>query len=136
MKTYRSLFAFVALLFAALCLAGHAFAQTVPALVVAAPAAAPFYASGEFWTGLFGLVAGIVAIWRNQAASTSRKVNETLVLAIEEATKLPGVVEAEQRIKQLIRDRATDYGVQPILHRIVKDLTDPATAEPVPPAAS
>lgn len=109
-----------------------AHAQAVPALssqpsaISAVPAPVPFYASGEFWSGLFGVVAGIVAIWRNQAASTSRKVSETLVLAIEEATKLPGVAESEQRIKTLIREKATDLGVQPLLHRMVKNLTEPA----------
>ncbi len=107
-----------------------------PVVTLTVPASAPaFYATGEFWSALFGLVAGIVAIWRNQTASAHQKVNESLVLAIEQVTKLPEVAAAEQRIKQAIQAKATALGVQPLLHRIVVDLTEPQpTRDPALPA--
>ena len=86
----------------------------------------PFYSTSEFWAGLFAVVTGIVAIWKNNQASTGAKINETLILAIEQATKLPGVSEHEQRIKRLIQSKATELGVHPLLHRLVQDLTEPA----------
>lgn len=136
-KSLRSQLSALSLWLLALCVlcvlcVSPAFAQSAPALnVIAAPAAVPFYASGEFWTGLFGVAASLVAIWRNGAATNARKINDTLVLGIEEVTKLPGVAEHEQRIKTYLREKATDLGVQPLLHRIVQDLTEPA-AKPAP----
>jgi hypothetical protein len=104
-------------------------AEVAPAAAVAAPAVAvtaPFYTSADFWSVVFGVVAGIVAIVKNSALSAHQKINEALVLSIEEVTKLPGVAEAEQKIKTLIQAKATALGVQPLLHRIVQDLTEPA----------
>ncbi len=110
-----------------------AFALALPALAQVAPAdPAPVVAgptaddAGGMTTIVsiaLALVSGLVAIWQNRKASTAQKVTESLVLGIEQATKLPQVQEAEKRIKGIIRDKATQLGVQPLLHRAVKDLT-------------
>ncbi|MES2696913.1 MAG: hypothetical protein V4773_25835 [Verrucomicrobiota bacterium] len=110
-------------------LASPAFSQTAnpaPTVVLTAAPATPFYSSSEFWSAIIAAIGGLIAIWKNSQASTSKKVNESLVLAIEEATKIPEVAAFEQRIKGKIRETATKAGVQPVLHRLVKDLTEPA----------
>ncbi len=94
-----------------------------PAPVVAAPATDDAGGMTTIVSIALALVSGLVAIWQNRKASTAQKVTESLVLGIEQATKLPQVQEAEKRIKGIIRDKATQLGVQPLLHRAVKDLT-------------
>ena len=108
-----------------LCAPTTAFAQAPNPAPVAA-ASTPFYASGEFWTTVFAIVAGIFGIWKNSQHSTAQKINESLVLGIEKATKIPRVADYERQIKQTIQAKATEYGVQPLLHRLVQDLTEPA----------
>ncbi len=110
----------------AFALALPAFAQVAaadPAPVVVSPSDS---AGGPVTTLVsiaLALVSGLVAIWQNRKASTAQKVTESLVLGIEQATKLPQVQDAEKRIKGIIREKATELGVQPLLHRAVKDLT-------------
>jgi hypothetical protein len=100
-------------------------AASVPPLLAqaSAPDAIPFYASDTFWAVALALVSGIVAILRNKTATTAQKINAALVLGIEQATQLPEVAAAETKVKNLIRAKAQQAGVEPILNRIVKDLT-------------
>jgi hypothetical protein len=115
---------------------GLAQAQSLPldasGHVIVAAAAIPFYATTEFWTALFGLISALVAICKNSALKDHQKVNQALVLTIEAASKLPEIVAAEQRFKGMIAAKAEQLGVQPLLDRIVQDLTittpAPATA--------
>jgi hypothetical protein len=99
-------------------------AAPAPSVTVAAPV--PFYATEAFWATVLAVVSGLFGIWKNRQASTHQKINESLVLGIEQATKIPEVVAFESRIKKTIQASATGYGVQPLLHRIVQDLTEPA----------
>lgn len=73
---------------------------------------------------IVAVVSGLVAIWQNKSASTAKKVTQSVILGIEHATKLPEVAAMEKRIKATIRQKATDLGVQPLLHTAVRDLTE------------
>ena len=99
----------------------HAQAAAAPAVV--APAGVPFYASGDFWSALFGLVAGITAIWKHTELSTTKRALQAVVLGVETATKIPEVAAAETKVKAIIQDKAAQLGIQPILDRVVQDLT-------------
>lgn len=113
-----------------------AFALALPAFAQAAAAAdAPIVMGGgnvaepdgssltTIISIVVALVSGLVAIWQRKEASTARKVTESIVLGVEQATKLPQVQAAEKQIKAKIRQQATDLGVEPLLNRVVKDLT-------------
>ncbi len=105
-------------------------ANTAPAVSTPTPAPAPvvipWYANEALWSTLFAVAAGVFGIVRNSQLSTHQKINEALVLGIEQATKIPAVAAFENRIKADIQTRAAELGVQPVLHRIVQDLTEPA----------
>lgn len=83
----------------------------------------PWYLSTEFFAALFSLAAGIVAVVKDQSKKKAEKINSILVLGIEAATKIPKVAEFEKKIKGDIRQKAEQLGVQPVLDRLVKDLT-------------
>lgn len=89
----------------------------------AAPAAHPWYADGAFIGGIIAAFTSIVAIWQNKGKKTAQKVSESLVQAIEVATRIPAVAEKEKEIKRSINATVTKLGVQPLVHRIVKDVT-------------
>lgn len=119
MKTKSSL------LRAALCGLLLAVATATPALAqtaAAAPAAEESSVATLLSIGL-ALATSLIAIWKNKQASTQRKIVESIVVGVEEATKLPQVREAEKRVKDTIRAKATELGVEPLLNRVVKDLT-------------
>lgn len=96
-----------------------------------APTSQPFYTTTEFWTAIFALATGLVAVWRNNLLTQHQKVNQALVLSIEAASKIPEVVAAEEKFKTLISDKATQLGIEPLLNRLVKDLTVSTPTEPV-----
>lgn len=118
-------------LFSVLCLTALCacvFAQTAEAVADApatvGPAASATDTSMTTIVSLvLALVGGLVAIWKNSQASTAKKITQSLVLGVEQATQLPEVQHLEQKIKFTIREKAKDLGVQPLLHEVVKDLT-------------
>lgn len=137
MKILRSAFLFAGLICALCCLpltihAQAAGSPTVTTVVVAAP---PWYLSETLWATVIAFVSGVIAIWKNNAASTHQKINDALVLGIEQATQIPEVAAFESKIKSTIQAKATALGVQPILHRIVQDLTEPAATATTAPAS-
>lgn len=130
--TRRSLFAaLLGLLLCALCLtaANTGFAQAAvdPATpIVLAPQPAPalaWYANPTLWATVIAFVTGILGIWQHGEKTKAQKINESLVLGIESATRIPEVAAQEKAIKERIKQYATDAGVQPLLARLVQDLT-------------
>lgn len=101
-------------------------AQTAAATTNAtsATAATPFYLNGELWSIVIAVVSGLVAVWKNAQANTHQKIAQSVILGVEQASKLPEVATYETKIKDTIRQVATDYGVQPILHDLVQQLTE------------
>lgn len=93
---------------------------------VSPPAATPFYASETFWSALFALAGTVFGIWRNAKLSTHQKITSALIEGIEAASKLPEVAAYEGKVKQTIQDSAREWGIQPVLHAIVQEVTEPA----------
>jgi|GEM_PF-4886469 len=140
-KSIKLLLAVFALAFSAFFVTGVVSAQAADSVsasdtaVISDPvqqvaASAPFYVSGEFWTSLFALVAGLTAIWKHKAANaaqkeltTAQKITQSVILGVEAATKIPEVAEYEKTVKRIIRNKAEELGVQPLLNRAVRDLT-------------
>jgi len=122
MKSIRSLLALSACFTFALAGLAQVAADTVTTAAATAPAD-----DGSSLTTIISvavaLVSGLIAIWQNKQATTARKVTQSIVLGVEQATKLPQVQAAEKQIKATIRRQAEELGVQPILQRVVKDLT-------------
>lgn len=127
MKTLRLL----PFLFGAFAFAFAFLLPTLPLVAQTAPvdAAAAATATGDATSTTtlvsiaLAVIAGLVAIWKNAQASTAQKITQSIVLGVEQATKLPHVQAAEAEIKATIRRKAQELGVQPLLHEIVKDLT-------------
>lgn len=88
-----------------------------------ADAAAPWYLNGAMWLALITAALGIAAVWQNKEKRTADKINETLVLGIEAASRIPEVQAYEKKIKQQIQTQAQKAGVQPALDKIVQLLT-------------
>ncbi len=84
---------------------------------------APWWSGAEVISAVIALATGLIAVWQHKEKKTAQKVSESLVLAIEAATKIPAVADKEKAIKAKIRETVTDLGVQPVVHRLVKDLT-------------
>lgn len=80
--------------------------------------------NGELVSCVVAIISGLIAIWKHTEASTAQKVIKSVILGVEEATKLPEVQAVEQRVKQTIRQKSVDFGVQDTLHAAVNDLTD------------
>lgn len=89
----------------------------------AAPVAAPWWSGPEAISAIIALATGLFAVWQHKEKKTAQKVSESLVIAIEAATKIPAVAAQEKLIKSKIKGIAEDYGVGPVLHRLVKDVT-------------
>lgn len=88
------------------------------------PAApAPWYSDGAVIGIIISSIMSLVAVWSHKSKKTAQKVSESLVIAIEAATKIPAVAEKEKLIKAKLRQEFEDIGVQPLVHRLVKDLT-------------
>lgn len=107
-----------ALFVLAIPLAAHA-ADTVAATADASP----WYFSGALWSAVIAVAAGALAIWQNKEKRTAQKVSETLVLAIEEASKIPAVAAKEGQIKAKIKEVTTKNGVEPVVNKLVELLT-------------
>jgi hypothetical protein len=98
--------------------------------------------NADTWLAVVTLVSGLIAIWKHQqandataAVSTWQKVAKSLVLGVETAASLPEVAAAESKVKSVIQAKATEYGVQPVLHQLVQLLTEPAATGATPTAA-
>jgi hypothetical protein len=130
MKTHTTL-KFLIAACAALVLGAIAapFVSAAPPLMPFAQAAAdtaatvPWYLNGNVWFGLVSGLLAITTIWQNKEKAKSRKIAETLVVAIEAASKIPEVAEAEQKLKAKIQEKAVAAGVEPALNKLVKLLT-------------
>jgi hypothetical protein len=101
-----------------------------PSSDTSATVAAPFYTDGAFIGAVIAGIMSLVALWshneKNTAIkdkTTAQKVSESLVIAIETATKIPAFAEKEKAFKQAINEKVTKLGVQPLVHRLVKDVT-------------
>lgn len=92
-----------------------------PAPVVVTPT--PVWLSTEFFAALFAAAAGIVAIWQNKEKKTAQKVSASLVVAMEAASKIPVVAEHEKAIKAKLRQKLEASGAQPVVERLLKNLT-------------
>jgi hypothetical protein len=86
-------------------------------------AASPWYLSAGFFSAVIALFTGALAIWQNAEKRTAQKVSETLVLAIEEASKIPAIAEKEKVIKEKIREVNERYHVEPVVAALVRRLT-------------
>ena len=116
-------------------LAGSAFAADATDLT-AAPAATSIVSllsSGSTWMALITLVSTLIAIWKHNAANsagvhltTAQKINQSLILGIETAGQIPEAVAAVDKVKAVVQAKATEYGVQPVLHALVETFTTPA----------
>jgi ABC-type nickel/cobalt efflux system permease component RcnA len=101
----------------------------LPATALAADAAAtdgdatPLWLSPGFYSALIALATGMIAIWQNAAKKTAQKVSETLVLAIEEASKIPAVADKEKEIKKKIQEVNERYHIEPVVKKLVEKLT-------------
>jgi hypothetical protein len=84
---------------------------------------APWYADGAVIGGIIAALTSIFAIWSNKQMRTAEKISRSLVEAIEVASRIPAVATKEKEIKQSINATVTRLGVQPLVHRIVKDVT-------------
>ena len=93
---------------------------TPPTVIAPADAPTPL---AVYVSIVVALASGLVAIWKNNQATKAQKIIRSVVLGVEQATQLPEVRAAEEKIKATIKQKATDLGVQPLLHEIVKDLT-------------
>lgn len=89
----------------------------------AAPVSAPWWSGPEVISAVIALATGLIAVWQRKEKKTAQKVSESLVLAIEAATKIPAVGDKEKAIKARIRTETERLGVAPLVHRLVKDLT-------------
>ena len=118
----------------------HAQAAVAAPVAQVAAAATPWYQSiltGENVAWVFGLVSGLVAVFKNQALSTSQKSLRAVIVGVEQATKLPAVQAEAQKIKATIQAYAVSHGVHDELHTLVQDITGqllPADVAPVAPA--
>lgn len=93
------------------------------------PTSAPLDSAGIIGI-VIAAVTSLYGIWahkeKNAAVkekTTAQKVSETLVVAIEAASKIPAVQEKEKEIKKLISDKAKEAGVEPVLNLLVKRFT-------------
>ena len=101
-------------------------AQVTPPAPDAKPpvvASTPWYADGTVIAGFIAFITSITAIWSHTEKRTAQKISESLVAGIEAATKIPAVAAQEKIIKARIQAVATDYGVQPLLDKIVQEVT-------------
>ena len=88
-----------------------------------APAATPWYLNGVTWLALISAALGAVAAWQNKDKTRAEKINATLILGIEAASKIPEVERYEKMIKGRIKQEAARAGVQPALDKLVQILT-------------
>jgi hypothetical protein len=86
-------------------------------------AAAPWYLSTDIIAAVIALATGALAIWQNKEKRTAQKVSETLVVAIEQASKIPAVAEKERELKAKIKEVTTKAGVEPVVNKLVNLLT-------------
>lgn len=134
MKIKAAWFSFLGLIALLFAFSVPAFAQAVAA-TAPAPAAPSLLSllSGGNIAVLFGLVSSLIAIWKHKAASasdkqltTAQKINQSLILGIETAGQIPEAAAAIDKVKAVVQAKATEYGVQPVLHSLVQTFTDPA----------
>jgi membrane protein implicated in regulation of membrane protease activity len=121
MKTKPFLLVMLAMLFAFVSLPLIVLAGDTAA--AAASSTTPWWQSTGFIAAAVAFIPSVIAIWQNKSKKTAQKLNETLVEGIELAATIPEVVAAEKKIKDQIKATAEKYGVEPLLHRLVKDLT-------------
>ncbi|HTJ77954.1 MAG TPA: hypothetical protein VL357_03085 [Rariglobus sp.] len=100
-----------------------AYAQAAAPAGAAVVVSTPWYADGTVISSIIAAVMAIFGVWSHTEKTTAQKITESLVVGIEQATKLPKVAAAEAEIKAKIQSVASDYGVQPLLDRIVQDIT-------------
>lgn len=94
------------------------------------PASSPSLDSAGIIGIVIAAITSLYGIWahkeKNAAVkekTVAQKVSETLVVAIEAASKIPAVEAKEQEIKKLISDKAKEAGVEPVLNLLVKRFT-------------
>jgi hypothetical protein len=71
----------------------------------------------------FALLSGIAAIWQNQRASKTQKIAQSIILGVEQATRLPQVQQLERTVKARIAAKSEELGVKDELHALVKKHT-------------
>jgi uncharacterized membrane protein len=123
MKTKPFLLVMLAMLFAFVSLPLIVLAGDTAAADTVVSSTTPWYLSTSFIAAAVAAIPSLIAIWQNKSKKAAQKLNETLVKGIELATTIPEVVAAEKKVKDKIKETAEKYGVEPLLHRLVKDLT-------------
>jgi hypothetical protein len=85
--------------------------------------ATPWYADGAVIGAAIAAITSLLAIWSHKEKSKAQMVSESLVVAIEAASKIPQVAAQEKAIKAKLKSEFEALGVQPLVDRIVQDLT-------------
>lgn len=79
------------------------------------------------WGALVGialaLVSGLAAIWQNQKATQSQKIAQSIILGVEQATRLPQVQEFEKKVKGTIAQKTRDLGIEKEVDALVQRVT-------------
>lgn len=69
------------------------------------------------------LVSGLAAIWQNQKATQSQKIAQSIILGVEQATRLPQVQEFEKKVKGTIAQKTRDLGIEKEVDALVQRVT-------------
>ncbi len=81
----------------------------------------------ELWMALITIISGAIAIWQNQGKRTSQKIIDSVVLGVDEFSKLDVGEKEAKKLKASIKQKALEYGVEKILNKAVKGLTISST---------
>ena len=88
---------------------------------------------GSLWATMFALIASLVAAFKIREGNAtkdklliSQKINQSIIIGIETAGRIESVKPEIDKVKSIIQAKATEYGVQPSLHILVQNYTDPA----------
>jgi len=100
------------------------FAQTeAPAPSPSAEAADSASNLGTLIAIALALVSGLAAIWQNQKATQSQKIAQSIILGVEQATRLPQVQEFEKKVKGTIAQKTRDLGIEKEVDALVQRVT-------------
>lgn len=119
-------------------------AEVAPVVTVAPVSAlTSLLSNGTLWMAAISAISTLVAIWKNQTGaaanaqlSTAQKINQSLILGIETAGQLPEAQAAVAKVKSIVQAKATEYGVQPLLHAAVQLFTEQAATASAAPASA
>jgi hypothetical protein len=89
-----------------------------------APAPSDNSANLGLYVGIaLALVSGLAAIWQNGKATQNQKIAQSIILGVEQATKLPQVAEFEKRVKGTIAQKTRELGIEKEVDALVQRVT-------------